>query len=206
MRLALHQQWLDLQQRLVRRGELPAVTLSLRVPGTGTLWFGTLADAEPAETSLGQALPDAADHAVIYRARPDVGAIIQGAGSYGPLVASFGGCMPVLFDEQARHLGRMAAAVGDASRLPDALVGSGNVLLLAERPLCLGTTASRAALNAELFEKCAKAYTLAQATGAVLTRLPWWVVLIATRRLQRDQRAAAEAFRQGRLPAESRGY
>lgn len=206
MRLALQQQWLDLQQRLVRRGELPAVTLSLRVPGTGTLWFGTLADAEPAETSLGQALPDAADHAVIYRARPDVGAIIQGAGSYGPLVASFGGCMPVLFDEQARHLGRMAAAVGDASRLPDALVGGGNVLLLSERPLCLGTTASRAALNAELFEKCAKAYTLAQATGATLTRLPWWVVLIATRRLARDQRHAVLAFASGELPTESRGY
>ncbi|KTS78758.1 hypothetical protein NS274_06130 [Pseudomonas oryzihabitans] len=206
MRLALHQQWLDLQQRLVRRGELPAVALSLRVPGTGTFWYGTLTDAEPTETSLGQTFLDAADHAVVYRARPDVGAIIQGAGSYGPLVASFGGCLPMLFDEQARHLGRMAAGVSDARRLPEALGGGGNVLLLAERPLCLGTTASRAALNAELFEKCAKAYTLAQATGATLTRLPWWVVLIATRRLERDQRNAALAFASGELPAESRGY
>ncbi|MBB2895679.1 class II aldolase/adducin family protein [Pseudomonas sp. AS2.8] len=206
MKAELRQQWLDLQHRLARQGERSALALSVRIPGAASLWYGTLGDAAPCAIELTRSSGGALDHALIYRSRPDVGAIIQGAGRYGQHVADFGGQLPQLFDEQARHLGRMAPAVARGDALAEALADQGNVQLLGGQPLCLGTTASRAALNAELFEKCAKAYTLAQATGAVLTRLPWWVVLIATRRLQRDQRAAAEAFRQGRLPAESRGY
>lgn len=206
MRAELRQQWLDLQQRLTRQGERANLALSVRVPGAATLWYGTLTDAAPCEIGLDRTAGLAADHALVYRERADIGAIIQGGGRYGQHVVDFGGRLPELFDEQARHLGRMAPAVDRASDLPEALAEQGNVQLLAGQPLCLGTTTSRVALNADLFEKCAKAYTLARATGTNLTRLPWWVVLIATRRLHRDQRAAAQAFTQGRLPAESRGY
>jgi len=62
------------------------------------------------------------------------------------------------------------------------------------------------ALNAELFEKCAKAYTLAEATGARITHLPWWVAFIANGRLMKDEKRAERCFANGQLPPESRGY
>jgi hypothetical protein len=61
-------------------------------------------------------------------------------------------------------------------------------------------------LNAELLEKCAKAYVLAAATGQPVPTLPWWVCKIAIGRLHKDQRRAAERFAQALLPEETRGY
>lgn len=82
----------------------------------------------------------------------------------------------------------------------------GNCLVFRGLPVCLGSTATRMAMNAELFEKCAKAYVLASATGQRLTRLPWWVAYIATSRLKKDQKAAGLAFAAGRMPVETKGY
>jgi hypothetical protein len=61
-------------------------------------------------------------------------------------------------------------------------------------------------LNAELFEKCAKAYVLARATGLPMHTLPWWVCRIANGRLKKDQRRATERFALGLLPEEVKGY
>jgi hypothetical protein len=90
--------------------------------------------------------------------------------------------------------------------LAAALDITGNALLLRGQPMCLGTTCTRLALNAELFEKCAKAYVLAAAAGGRVKELPWLVRRIANGRLVKDERRAAQAFGRGELPVESSGY
>ena len=67
-------------------------------------------------------------------------------------------------------------------------------------------TAMRLALNAELFEKCAKAYVLAVAGGGRVRALPCIVRWVANRRLGKDQQRAAARLLQGLLPEESKGY
>jgi hypothetical protein len=86
------------------------------------------------------------------------------------------------------------------------LRAGGNVLLLQRQPLCLGTTATRLALNAELFEKCAKAHVLAVASGGRVRALPWWVRWIANGRMRKDASRAEARFAQGLPPEESKGY
>jgi ribulose-5-phosphate 4-epimerase/fuculose-1-phosphate aldolase len=147
----------------------------------------------------------------VYRARADVGAIALGAGVYGRTLGDFGGGLPQVFDEQARHLGRTALPLqqagtdlqADAGRC---LVTGGNVWVCGSSVLVFGSTTQRLVLNAELLEKCAKAYVLARASGARIHTLPWWVCRIANGRLKKDQRRARERFAQGLLPEEVKGY
>lgn len=208
----LRTQWLQLRERLQRKQLLggPDASLSLRVPGAPAMWFGAALDPVPRRVPLRTPPEDNGGeegaHAAAYRARPDVGAIGWGGGSFGIALADFGGTMPQLFDEQARHLGPMAPAVS-AGELAGALQQHrGNVLMVQRRVLCLGTTATRLALNAELFEKCAKAHVLAVATGGRVRALPWWVRWIANGRLRKDASRAEARFAQGLLPEESKGY
>lgn len=100
----------------------------------------------------------------------------------------------------------MSAAVKNALEIGPALGVGGNTLLVGGEPVCLGMTASRLALNAELFEKCAKAFVLAAATGGRIKPLPWLVRLIANNRLMKDERRAKLRIMEGELPEESRGY
>ena len=97
--------------------------------------------------------------------------------------------MPVLFDEQARHLGIMGQACAAPADLAAALRRGGNVALVGGLPVCLGMTAKRLALNAELFEKCAKAYVLARGGGRADPRAG--VVGAGDRRTTTDQGRAA---------------
>jgi ribulose-5-phosphate 4-epimerase/fuculose-1-phosphate aldolase len=147
-------------------------------------------------------------HAILYQLRPDVGAVLSGGGLFASALHDFGGAMPVGFDEQARHLGRMHAAVspGTLPQLRTRLADGANSILVDRLPVCLGTTCQRLVLNAELLEKCAKAYVLAAATGQPVSTLPWWVCRIATGRLRKEQQRAAKRFAQGLLPEETRGY
>jgi ribulose-5-phosphate 4-epimerase/fuculose-1-phosphate aldolase len=153
-------------------------------------------------------------HATVYQLRPDVGAILTGGGLFSTSLHELGGTMPVAFDEQARHLGRMGLGSRHGRPAPDtttpqlkATFANGtNTALIGDLPICLGTTCQRVVLNAELFEKCAQAYVLAAATGQPVSSLPWWVCTIAIGRLRKDQRHAAERFSQGLLPQEARGY
>ena len=130
--------------------------------------------------------------------------MVWAGGLFGACLADFGGALPQVFDEQARHIGPMAST--HSAAIGPALGHGGNALLWQGVPLCLGTTCTRMALNAELFEKCAKAYVLAAATGGRVAQLPWLVRRIANGRLRKDQRRAAQAFARGELPVESRGY
>jgi len=206
----LRTQWLPLRERLQLKQLLggEGASLSLRVPATAAMWFGGAREAAPRRLPLRHQDNEGGEegaHAAVYRARPDVGAIGWGGGSFGVALADFGGTMPQLFDEQARHLGPMAPATS-LDTLARSLQRRGNVLLLHGRPLCLGTTATRLALNAELFEKCAKAHVLAVAAGGRVHALPWWVRWIANGRMRKDASRAEARFAQGLLPEESKGY
>ena len=205
---AFHQRWLDLRERLQARRLLAGegASLSLRIPAGGAMWFGLATDTAPQRVPL-RAAPDGAQlHAAAYGARADAGAIAVGGAVFGRCLADFGGAMPQTFDEQARHLGAMGPAAADWHGLASSLRGGGNVLLVQGRPMCLGMTAMRLALNAELFEKCAKAYVLAVAGGGRVQPLPWIVRLVANRRLRKDEQRATLRFAQGLLPEETKGY
>jgi hypothetical protein len=186
-------------------------SVSVRLPGTQEMLLGA-----PGKTL--QRFPLAAPgpgghalHAAVYRARADVVAVALGGGNYGRTLGGFGGGLPQVFDEQARHLGRTALPLtqvtgqleADATRC---LATGGNAWVCGQSVLVFGSTAQRLVLNAELLEKCAKAYVLAQATGASIHTLPWWVCHIANGRLKKDQRRASERFAQGLLPEEVKGY
>jgi ribulose-5-phosphate 4-epimerase/fuculose-1-phosphate aldolase len=207
----LQQQWPRLCERLQGKGLLGenGGSLSLRIPGTDAMWFGTTVDAAPRRLLWQGAIPpsgSAAPHALVYAARQDVNAITIGGGVYGRSLADFGSVIPQVFDEQARHLGRMGPAANESRGLAKSLQAGGSVLLWQGDPACLGLTATRMVLNAELFEKCAKAYVLAVASGGRVKTLPWLVRYIANSRLFKDQHRATQAFARGELPAESRGY
>ncbi|WP_371181558.1 hypothetical protein [Xanthomonas sacchari] len=202
--------WLQTRERLAAKRLLgdDAVALALRCPGTTAMCCGALAAERPQWLDWRDpALPAAAQvHAQVYARRPDVGASAWSAGLFGLRLVDVGGVLPQVFDEQARHIGPMPAPLSAAEALATAPAGGGSALLLGARPLCLGITAQRLALNVELFEKCAKAYVLAAATGGRVRELPWWVRRIANGRLRKDQRRAAAAFAAGELPVESKGY
>jgi hypothetical protein len=205
----LKAQWIELRNRLQAKQLLEGegACLSLRIPGTESMWFGSSTDAEPQQLSWNAEVQQARVHACVYAERSDVGAVALGGGTYGHCLADFGGVLPQVFDEQARHLGPMAAPSTSVAETKAALArGCGNVLLVQDRPVCLGTTALRLALNAELFEKCAKAYVLAVAGGGRVRPLPWIIRLVANRRLKKDEQRAAARIWQGLLPEESHGY
>jgi hypothetical protein len=209
--IALASEWQALRQRLIGKGLLrgSAPTVSLRIPGEAAMWFGRAEDARPQRAVLAAAGSESASarlHATVYAERRDICAVAFGGGEFGLHLASFGGAMPALFDEQVRHLGRMAGPVRHDGALPAALQAGGNALILHAQPLLLGMTPSRLALNGELFEKCAKAYVLAAAAGGPVQALPWIVRWVANGRLRKDQRRARDATAHGQLPEEARGY
>jgi len=204
----LSKHWLELRERLQAKRLLAvdSASLSLRIPAGDAMWFGLAVDAAPQRVPVGAAVGDGLVHAAIYAARPDVGAIAVGGAKFGRCLADFGGAMPQAFDEQARHLGAMGPAVTESRELASSLRQGGNVLLLQGRPVCLGMTPMRLALNAELFEKCAKAHVLAVAGGGRVRALPWIVRFVANRRLHKDEQRAAQRFAHGLLAEETKGY
>jgi ribulose-5-phosphate 4-epimerase/fuculose-1-phosphate aldolase len=185
-------------------------SVSVRLPGTQDILLGAPGHV-PVRVSLADAQAEPAWHAAVYRARADVGAMALGGGVYGRLLGDFGSDLPQVFDEQARHLGRTAlppTGMADDPRISAerCLTTGGNAWVCRHTVLVLGMTAQRLVLNAELLEKCAKAYVLAAASGAPIHTLPWWVCHIANGRLKKDQRRASERFAQGLLPEEVKGY
>ncbi|ANH67016.1 hypothetical protein [Mitsuaria sp. 7] len=208
----LRDTWLSLRQRLLARGLMPgdSDSLSLRDPASGQMAWGTATDASmrslPLAPAEGCGTGAVALHRTVYSARIDVCAVLVGGGPFCRQMAAFGGWMPAVFDEQIRQLGHMAHPTNDLARLPDALADGGNVALHAGQLLVLGMTPSRLALNAELFEKCAKAWVPATAGGAKLRTLPWIVRHVANGRLMKEEARAQEQVRQGLRPEETRGY
>jgi len=208
---SLRAQWKDLRARLTAKRLLvgSAPSLSLRLPGSDAMWFGKASDLEPQRLSL-QELPrpghGGGTHAATYALRDDVCAVACGGGDFGLRLVDFDGAMPGVFDEQVRHLGKMMPPTRETSELARALRPGGNVLLFKGEPVVLGMTGARLVLNAELFEKCAKAYVLAQACGGATRALPWIVRFVANRRLMKDEKLASARTKAGLLPEETKGY
>ena len=88
----------------------------------------------------------------------------------------------------------------------ETLAGGGNAGPLEGRLLALGVTRNRMLFNAELFEKCAMAYVLARLGGGAVKKVPWWVRLIAGRRLRQDQARAASSHAAGEQAQELGAY
>ncbi|HLO96832.1 MAG TPA: hypothetical protein VK195_21195 [Burkholderiaceae bacterium] len=206
---SLRPQWLQLRARLQEKQLLggPQATLSLRIPGTLTMWHGTADAIQPVQVHWQRDTRPLA--AAVFAQRGDVCAVLHAGGVFGGLlgeVAPDEGRMPLVFDEQVRHLGRMPAAPSRQADWAACLRDGGNVVLVDGQPVVLGMTPNRLALNAELFEKCAKAYVLAAASGGRIKPLPWIVRHVANGRLMKDQRRAGERVAAGLLPEESKGY
>jgi len=181
----------------------PGDSLSLRIPGREEFLFVTPERSDPTTFPFETTGLEAVDlHATIYRSRKDAGGVLIGQTPWSTALASIGARVPTLFDEQARHIGSAGKpiAVGRHSRLLRALEGGSNVAIYGELRICIGTTPSRVVLNAELFEKCAKAFVIAHAGGDRVRKLPGWVRYIAGGRLRRDQKRAALSYAKGRIP------
>lgn len=180
-------------------------SLSLRLPGTGRMLLLDHGQA-PREVELGQAGDEvAALHARLYQLRGDIGAAALLSPRWSLQLQGLNEAMPSVFDEQARHIGR-SWAPATVTQLPALLAGGGNAGPLEGRLLVLGVTRNRMLFNAELFEKCAMAYVLARLGGRRVKRVPWWVRLIAGRRLQKDQASAAASHTSGQQAAELGAY
>ena len=206
----MKQLWLQTRDRLAAKGlaDRPETTLSLRCPSGTTMWFGATTLPEPhlLDWRRPELARQSSVHAEIHAARSDAGAVLWGGGPFSACLNDFGGVLPQVFDEQARHIGPMSEPVSRLEELGGALANGGNVILWRGLPLCLGVTATRLALNVELLEKCAKAYVLAAAAGGRVSPLPWLVRRIANGRLTKDELRAAQAFQRGVLPEESKAY
>lgn len=188
------------------------LSLSLRIPGTERFAFlqlnadtnrPRLEDVHVHECSVqhGDARIDL--HATIYRLRPDVGAVVRNRPPWGSALHDVERPMPAVFDEQARQMG---ASVERLDERLHRLRRGANVFLYGDDVLCLGMTRDRCVFNCELLEKCAQAYVLATATGRKIRRIPWFVRLIAGRRLLKDERKSAAAYARGEVPTGFTAY
>ncbi|MBV8665733.1 MAG: class II aldolase/adducin family protein [Burkholderiaceae bacterium] len=202
--------------RLTAKGLLQAGdTLSMRLAGVGKILILSIDTAgpqiksvelQPAAPAAGSAL---AVHLTVYRERADVGTVLLNRQPWAAALHELGSVMPGVFDEQIRHLGRSVERLDDALATTGsrAHLGSGaNAFVLPGQVLCLGTMLDRAVFNAELLEKCAKAYVLAASTGMKVGKIPWLVRWIANGRLMKDERNAAAQFASGKMPVFSSAY
>ena len=187
----------------------PGDSFSMRIPGQPEFLLVTPDHHQPVSVSIngpGSDIPGL--HARLYRNRTDAGAVLISGTPWSAALASAGETIPVLFDEQARHLGEVTAPVpeGDLQALETALQGGANIAIVGERRLCLGATPERVVFNAELFEKCAQAFLIALSSGRRIRRIPWLVRVIAGGRLKKDQARAAESLDAGRIPEGMNAY
>jgi ribulose-5-phosphate 4-epimerase/fuculose-1-phosphate aldolase len=197
------------QRRLSEKGLLgaPDDLVSVLLPGTGRLLLRQRDDLAARELPFSEASGAAALHAEVYRLRPDAGAIASVSTQSSAALAAPGSHVPIVFDEQARHIGDAWPSTR-ASRLASALVGGANAGAIDGRWLVIGVTPSRMIFNVELFEKSARAYLLARGgrLERATYRVPWWVCWIAGRRLRRDQQNAARHHAAGRPSPELTAY
>jgi ribulose-5-phosphate 4-epimerase/fuculose-1-phosphate aldolase len=150
-------------------------------------------------------------YASIYRARTDVGAVAISSPRGVRLLAGYGGVLPPIFDEQVRQIGSSVGPLCyqkgvDADGVRKTFGRGANAALLGHQLVCLGMTCERVLLNTELYEKCARAYVIAKASGGPIGSIPFWVRLIAKQRLRKDERRAAASYRNGCIPEGINAY
>ena len=191
----------------------PADMISVLLPGKASLLLLT-PDQVPAQYSFAdiaagvlpeQQLDQARLHAQIYQQREDVGAIASLSPHWCGALSKLAEVMPSVFDEHARHIGR-SWRLSNAEQIAAAISAGGNCGTIGEQLLAMGVTQNRMVFNAELFEKCAMAYTLARTSGQPVKTIPWWVRLIAGKRLKKDQHQAVVRHQAGLEAEELKAY
>lgn len=196
-------------RRLVEKHLLAAEddAVSVLLPGAGTMLYRARDDTSARELPLTGLEGTAALHGRVYALRSDAGALASLSTATSGALERSGEPVPIVFDEQARHVGDTWTP-SDPSRLPRALAAGGNAGLVEGRFLILGVTPNRMIFNAELFEKCAGAYLLArgEAPQRKVHLVPFWVRWVAKRRLARDQAHAARCHAAGREAPELTAY
>ncbi len=167
-------------------------------------------DADRAGATLAPSI-ECGMHANIYRARPDVHAIVHTHQPYASALAVLRRPIPALTDEQVRFLGREVAIIdyapsgtGFLARNVQKRITSGdNAFILANHGIvAVGTDPERAVFNMALLEKVSIAYLLALTTesGKVYS-IPAPIREIAFAKLRGDEkRIAAQVTRS--LPPE----
>lgn len=199
------------QARFIKKGLFGSRgdSFSMRIPGRPEFLLVLPDHIKPESVPTGCTGGDIRGlHARLYRSRTDVGAILISSTPWSSALARENLIIPVLFDEQARHLGEVTAPVkaNDHEGLESALAHGANVAIYGDQRLCLGVTPERIVFNAELFEKCAQAFVIARSSGRRIRRIPWWVRSIAVGRLKKDQERAAESLAAGRIPEGMNAY
>ena len=120
-------------------------------------------------------------HAVVYRARPDVNAVVHTHQIYGSVFAVLNEPIPSLFDEVSFTLGESVEVVPYAlsgspelaANVAGKLRNNANAYIIQNHGiLALGKNMDKALLTAELLEKVAHIYCLALSTGKPITTLP----------------------------------
>jgi ribulose-5-phosphate 4-epimerase/fuculose-1-phosphate aldolase len=138
-------------------------------------------------------------HAGVYKARPDVNAVVHTHQVCASALAILGVPIPALFDEQARFLGRSVEIIpygpsGTAfltRRVVKAVKSNNNAYIMKNHGvLCFGHYLERAAHNVEIVEKCAHAYLMALCTGGKVSKIPLAIREIAYHKLRSDQKKA----------------
>ena len=139
-------------------------------------------------------------HAGIYRARPDVNAVVHTHQVYASALALINAPIPALFDEQVRFLGRSVEIIPYApsgtgflkNTIVKHLRNHHNAYILQNHGvLCFGHDVERAAHNVEILEKCSLAYLLALCTERQVSKIPLPIREIAFAKLRKDQQKAA---------------
>ena len=140
-------------------------------------------------------------HATIYRARPDVHAIVHTHQPYASALAVLRRPIPALTDEQVRFLGREVAIVDYApsgtgilaKNVRKKITSGDNAFILANHGIvAVGTDPERAVFNMALLEKVSIAYLLALSTesGKVYS-IPAPIREIAFAKLRSDEKRIA---------------
>ncbi|MBV8500275.1 MAG: hypothetical protein JO006_00995 [Paucibacter sp.] len=194
--------------RLTAKGLLQeGDSLSCRLPASGEMLSLVHRVGEPGlvqRTALEQGAAAMPVHALLYAARQDAGAALLARLPWAGALAVSRDTMPGVFDEQLRHLGARVRPIKAIA--PAAVADGANAYITPQGVLCIGMTLERLIFNAELLEKCAKAYVLARVSGHAVGTIPWLVRWIATGRLRRDQRRAGEHHARGEAAPRSVGY
>jgi L-ribulose-5-phosphate 4-epimerase len=139
-------------------------------------------------------------HAAIYKARPDVNAVVHTHQVYASALTLIRMPIPGLFDEQTRFLGRSVNIIPYAPSGTGMLAGTiarhvrdhNNAYMMQNHgALVFGHDMERAVHNVEILEKCSLAYLIALCTDRKITKIPLAVREIAFSKLRKDQQKAA---------------
>ncbi len=138
-------------------------------------------------------------HAAIYKARPDVNAVVHTHQVYASALTLIRTPIPALFDEQTRFLGRSVDIIPYAPSGTGMLASTiarhvrdhNNAYMMQNHgALVFGHDMERAVHNVEILEKCSLAYLLALCSERKVSGIPLIVRELAFASLRKDQKKA----------------